>query len=162
MVSPSSPVFSTWYKALGNGTLRKILSRWEQELADSRNTAELLGGHCLFIHLVMGRAETFPRLSRSSTATLDSLGEIKPHIVAFPFRLKSPQIFHGKNLEWLQTKKNTSSLIFKVETLLSLWFLLLPHLLIWKQTEHPLRISYQNKQIFFFRCAEKQAALSMP
>lgn len=153
MVSPSS-VFNTWNKALGNGTLKKILSRWEQELTDSRNTGELLGGQCLFIHLVMGRAETFPRPSRSSTATLDSLGEIKPHIVAFPFKLKSPQIFHGKNLEWLQTRKNTSSLILKVETLLSLWFLLLPWLLVWKQTEHSLRISYQKKQTFYHMCRE--------
>lgn len=46
----------------------------------------------------MGRAETSPRLFSSSIATLDSLGGIKPHIVVFPLKSKSPQIYHWKNL----------------------------------------------------------------
>lgn len=96
--------------------LIKSLRKWNlkntkqmRTATDFRNTAEVLGGHCLFIHLVMGRAKTSPRFSRPSTATLDSLGEIKPHIVAFPFKLKSPQIFHGKK-PWMITNKEEHKL----------------------------------------------------
>lgn len=105
-----SPVLNTWNKALEKGNFShkhwKAVKRMDLETQQSH-----LGGTAI-LHSGTGRAQTFPRLSRSSTATPDSSGELNLILWLSPSNQKAPKYSIGKTRIfqlWVQARKDTSS-----------------------------------------------------